>query len=145
MARSSAKPSWASTPAPRSLRNASTFSRDTSRTASHTRLLLSMRTDTAGPCREQCRFRARAHLPKRTPAPEQLAGTDRLAAVQPCVLRDTRRTVSQNNAEIQLKALDAINRRDRAAWMALQDPGLEFCADPEWPESEPVIGPEAVW
>jgi ketosteroid isomerase-like protein len=40
---------------------------------------------------------------------------------------------------------EAINRRDRDAWLLLQDPEVEFRADPEWPESETVGGREAVW
>ena len=41
--------------------------------------------------------------------------------------------------------MEAFNRRDRDAWLALQDPEVEFRADPEWPESGTVRGREAVW
>ena len=44
-----------------------------------------------------------------------------------------------------LGVMEAYNRRDRDAWLALHDPAFEFRADPEWPESETVRGREAVW
>jgi ketosteroid isomerase-like protein len=53
--------------------------------------------------------------------------------------------MSQENVEIARRAMEAINRRDRDAWLEVQDPELEFRADPEWPESETVAGREAVW
>jgi ketosteroid isomerase-like protein len=53
--------------------------------------------------------------------------------------------MSQENLEIVRQVLEAINRRDRDAWLRLQDPEVEFRADPEWPESETVRGREAVW
>lgn len=53
--------------------------------------------------------------------------------------------MSQENVEIMRRASEAINRRDREAWLALADPGAEFRADPRWPESEIVRGREAVW
>ncbi len=53
--------------------------------------------------------------------------------------------MSQENVEIVRNAMEAFNRRDRDAWLALQDPEVEFRADPEWPESGAVAGPEAIW
>ncbi len=53
--------------------------------------------------------------------------------------------MSQENVEIWRKAMEAINRRDRDAWLALHDPEFEFRADPGWPESGTVRGPEAAW
>ena len=53
--------------------------------------------------------------------------------------------MSQENVEIARKAMEAFNRRDRDAWLALNDPEVEFRADPEWPESGTVAGREAVW
>ena len=53
--------------------------------------------------------------------------------------------MSEENVEIAQKAMEAFNRRDRDAWLALNDPEVEFRADPEWPESETVGGREAVW
>src|SRR3954451_4631021 len=53
--------------------------------------------------------------------------------------------MSAENVEIVRKAVDAFNRRDRDAYLRLQDPDVQFRADPEWPESETVAGREAVW
>jgi ketosteroid isomerase-like protein len=53
--------------------------------------------------------------------------------------------MSQENLDVALKALDAFNRRDRAAWLAVSDPGLENIPPGDWPESEPIRGREAVW
>ena len=53
--------------------------------------------------------------------------------------------MSEENVEIARTAMEAFNRRDRDAWLALHDQELEFRADPEWPESGTVHGREAVW
>jgi ketosteroid isomerase-like protein len=53
--------------------------------------------------------------------------------------------MSEEKVEIMRRATEAINRRDREAWLALADPEAEFRADPNWPESETVRGREAVW
>jgi ketosteroid isomerase-like protein len=53
--------------------------------------------------------------------------------------------MSQKNVEVLREAMEAFNRRDREAWLALNDPEVEFRADPEWPESGTVDGREAVW
>jgi ketosteroid isomerase-like protein len=41
--------------------------------------------------------------------------------------------------------MDALNRRDRAAWLALCDPEVEDITPWDWPESEPTRGHEAIW
>ncbi len=53
--------------------------------------------------------------------------------------------MSQENVETFREALDAFNRRDRAAWLALCDPELENVPPRGWPESEPIRGRVAVW
>jgi ketosteroid isomerase-like protein len=53
--------------------------------------------------------------------------------------------MSRENVEVARKALDAFNRRDRAAWLTLCDPELENFPPRDWPESDPIQGYEAVW
>jgi ketosteroid isomerase-like protein len=53
--------------------------------------------------------------------------------------------MSQENVEIVRKVTEAFNRRDKDAWLALNDPEVVFRAAPEWPESATVVGSEAVW
>jgi ketosteroid isomerase-like protein len=53
--------------------------------------------------------------------------------------------VSQEAVEIVRAVLDAVNRRDRAAWLALHDPQTECVPARDWPESDPIRGREAVW
>jgi ketosteroid isomerase-like protein len=53
--------------------------------------------------------------------------------------------MSQENVDVAWKLLDAFNRRDRAAWLALQDPETECVPARDWPESDPIRGREAVW
>lgn len=53
--------------------------------------------------------------------------------------------MSQENVERCRRALDAFNRRDRAAWLAVCDPEVEDIPPREWPESRPTRGSEAVW
>ena len=53
--------------------------------------------------------------------------------------------MSEENMEIYRRALDAFNRRDRAAWMASCDPEVENVPPRDWPESDPIRGSEAVW
>ncbi len=53
--------------------------------------------------------------------------------------------MSQEIVEGLRQALDAFNRRDRAAWLALCDPELENVPPRDWPESDPIRGREAVW
>jgi ketosteroid isomerase-like protein len=42
-------------------------------------------------------------------------------------------------------AVDAFNRRDRLAFLALCDPDYENIPPRDWPESSPTRGREAVW
>ena len=51
----------------------------------------------------------------------------------------------EENVEIVREVMEAYNRRDRAAYLLLHDPEFEFRADPNWPESGTIRGPEAVW
>jgi ketosteroid isomerase-like protein len=53
--------------------------------------------------------------------------------------------MSRENVERLRQALDAFNRRDRAAWLGLCDPELENLPPRDWPESEPIHGHEAAW
>jgi ketosteroid isomerase-like protein len=53
--------------------------------------------------------------------------------------------VSQENVEAMRRALDAVNRRDRAAWLAVCDPEAEDVLPREWPESAPARGSEAIY
>jgi ketosteroid isomerase-like protein len=53
--------------------------------------------------------------------------------------------MSQENVEVVRRSLDAFNRRDRAAWIAVCDPDVENLPPREWPESAPVRGAEAIW
>jgi ketosteroid isomerase-like protein len=53
--------------------------------------------------------------------------------------------MSQENLKVFHEALDAFNRRDRAAWLALYDPDFENVPPRDWPESAAIQGPEAVW
>jgi ketosteroid isomerase-like protein len=59
--------------------------------------------------------------------------------------RDTWRRMGKENIEIYRSALDAFNRRDKAAFLAVCDPDLENVPPREWPESRRVRGAEAVW
>jgi ketosteroid isomerase-like protein len=52
--------------------------------------------------------------------------------------------MSQENVEILRRGLDAVNRRDGVAWLALCDPELENTPPRDWPESDPIRGSEAV-
>jgi ketosteroid isomerase-like protein len=53
--------------------------------------------------------------------------------------------MSQENLDSLRLAFDAVNRRDRAAWLALCDPEIEDVPPRDWPESDPTRGGEAVW
>jgi ketosteroid isomerase-like protein len=52
---------------------------------------------------------------------------------------------TERNMEIVRQALAAFNRRDPAAWLELCDAALENSPPREWPESDPMQGPEVVW
>ena len=53
--------------------------------------------------------------------------------------------MSQENVEVLRRGVEALNRRDRAAFLALSDLELENIPPRDWPESEPIRGREAVW
>src|SRR4051794_31999823 len=53
--------------------------------------------------------------------------------------------MSQENVDLAQAGLDAFNRRDKAAWLALMDPQMEVVPPRDWAESGPVRGSEAVW
>jgi ketosteroid isomerase-like protein len=53
--------------------------------------------------------------------------------------------MSKEHVETLRLALDAFNRRDKAAWLALCDPEVENVPPRDWPESEPTRGHGAVW
>ena len=53
--------------------------------------------------------------------------------------------MSEENLENARQALDAFNRRDRAAWLALRDPDCETVPMGDWPEARAIRGPEAGW
>jgi ketosteroid isomerase-like protein len=53
--------------------------------------------------------------------------------------------MSQENVEIVRQSLDAFHRRDRAPWLALCDPEIEWFPPAHWPETATIRGPEATW
>ena len=53
--------------------------------------------------------------------------------------------MSQENVDVARRAVDTLNRRDRAGWMATQDPESECIPSRDWPESDAIRGREAVW
>jgi ketosteroid isomerase-like protein len=53
--------------------------------------------------------------------------------------------MSEENVELARQALEAFDRRDRAAWLAFLDQECEVVTDRFWPEAAPVRGPEAAW
>jgi ketosteroid isomerase-like protein len=48
--------------------------------------------------------------------------------------------MSQEDVESLRQGLDAVNRRDKAAWLAVCDPDLENIPPRDWPESAPIRG-----
>src|SRR4051794_14338724 len=53
--------------------------------------------------------------------------------------------MSRENVETLHQAMDAFNRRDRTAWLALCDPEYETVPSDDWPEIEPIRGAETAW
>jgi hypothetical protein len=53
--------------------------------------------------------------------------------------------MSEENVRAFRDWVDAYNRGDKHAWTNLMDPELETLPLPEWPESGPLIGPDAAW
>jgi ketosteroid isomerase-like protein len=53
--------------------------------------------------------------------------------------------MSRQNMENLRRVLDAFNRRDKAAFVAVCDPQVENVPPREWPENAPIQGAEAIW
>jgi ketosteroid isomerase-like protein len=53
--------------------------------------------------------------------------------------------MSQENVVRARQNLDAFDRRDRAAFLAMRDPACEMVPDDRWPEAGVIRGREAVW
>jgi len=53
--------------------------------------------------------------------------------------------MSQEKVELLRQSLDAFNRRDKAPWVALCDPQVEWMPPADWPETATIRGPEATW
>src|SRR5262245_1754919 len=53
--------------------------------------------------------------------------------------------MSEENVEIVRRATDAVNRRDRAGWLALHDQNYEMVPSRDFPQAETVRGRERVW
>ena len=53
--------------------------------------------------------------------------------------------MSQENVETARKSLEAFDRRDRGAWLAVHDPEHEAVPDPSFPEAVTARGRESVW
>ncbi|HYI37722.1 MAG TPA: nuclear transport factor 2 family protein [Thermoleophilaceae bacterium] len=53
--------------------------------------------------------------------------------------------MSRENVETLRRGLEALDRRDRAAWLAQCEPDLEVVASGAWPDAEVIRGPEPAW
>ena len=53
--------------------------------------------------------------------------------------------MSQENVETIRRMVDAVNRADRAAWLAEHDPDVVMIPAHQWPENATVRGAEAIW
>jgi ketosteroid isomerase-like protein len=53
--------------------------------------------------------------------------------------------MSQENVETMRRSLEAFDRRDRNAWLALRHPDVEVVPARVWPEADVIRGPEAGW
>src|SRR5262245_34046067 len=52
--------------------------------------------------------------------------------------------MSEENIELMRRSVEAFERRDRTAWLAIMDEDLEVVPPRDWPESG-VRGAEAAW
>jgi ketosteroid isomerase-like protein len=50
-----------------------------------------------------------------------------------------------DNAETLRRANDAINRKDKVAWLTTIDPDAVLVPASQWPEEEPIRDAEAIW
>src|SRR5262245_24157385 len=53
--------------------------------------------------------------------------------------------MSDENVEIVRRTVDAFNRGDKTAWLALYDPDVEVTPIDDWPDTGAIRGREAVW
>src|SRR6476619_1119339 len=53
--------------------------------------------------------------------------------------------MSQENVEMARQAIEAFDRRDRAAWLALHGPDHEVVPDRGFPEAGAIRGRELAW
>jgi ketosteroid isomerase-like protein len=53
--------------------------------------------------------------------------------------------MSEKDVNSLRAALDAFNRRDRAAWLAFVEPSAVNFPPREWPENAPLHGAERIW
>jgi ketosteroid isomerase-like protein len=53
--------------------------------------------------------------------------------------------MSQENVEAIRQAVEAFDRRDRAAWLPLLDEDYEIAPAGDWPEARAIRGGEAGW
>jgi ketosteroid isomerase-like protein len=58
---------------------------------------------------------------------------------------DSDRTRADGRLENWRHGLDAFNRRDKAAYLALADPEFELFPPAPWPETGTIRGREAIW
>ena len=53
--------------------------------------------------------------------------------------------MSQENVENLRQSMEAFDRRDRPAWLALRDEDYEVVPSGAWPEADVIHGREAAW
>jgi ketosteroid isomerase-like protein len=53
--------------------------------------------------------------------------------------------MSEENIETLRRALDAFNRRDKAAWLVASRSDADNFPPRDWPENAPIHGAEAIW
>jgi ketosteroid isomerase-like protein len=53
--------------------------------------------------------------------------------------------MSEANVQTLRGGLEAFNRRDKAAWIAICDPEIVNFPPREWPENAPIRGAESIW
>ena len=53
--------------------------------------------------------------------------------------------MSRENVETMRQSLEALDRRDRPAWLAQCDQDFEVVASGAWPDAEVIRGPRLAW